>query len=96
MHASRLSDYIVNILMPTSVHLPKLLLDAVDRRAKQLGVSRNRFVVRALERDVARETEWSPGFFEKFTPLGPEDATAVDDMLAVIRANRRSKKPLAL
>ena len=79
--------------MPTSIHLPKQLLRAVDRRARQLGLSRNRFIRQALERDVARETEWSPGFLEKFTPLAPEDARAVDDMLEAILTSRRSKRP---
>ena len=38
--------------MPTSVHLPKPLLEAVDRRARALQISRNQLVVRALEREV--------------------------------------------
>jgi hypothetical protein len=79
--------------MPTSVHLPSKLLKAVDRRARQLGMSRNRFIVQALERDLSRATEWSPGFLEKFTPLEPSGARAVDVMLAAILANRKSKGP---
>jgi hypothetical protein len=82
--------------MATSVHLPKALLAAVDRRAKQLGISRNGFIVRALERDIAGHVEWSPGFFEKFIPLEQEDKRALDETLGVVRANRKSKKPLAL
>jgi metal-responsive CopG/Arc/MetJ family transcriptional regulator len=35
--------------MPTTVHIPPTLLKSVDRRAKALGVSRNRIIVRALE-----------------------------------------------
>ena len=79
--------------MPTSIHIPKGLLVAVDRRAKQLGMSRNRFIVRALERDISKDAEWSPGFFEKFAPLNREDAAALDETLAVVRDHRRSKKP---
>jgi len=82
--------------MPTSVHLPKKLLDAADRRAKALGMSRNRLIIRALERELAAETAWSRGFFEKFTPLTKGDAKAVDEMVNAIRQNRRSKKPLDL
>jgi hypothetical protein len=89
-------EYIPNIFMATSVHIPKELLVAVDRRAKQLGMSRNRLIVRALERDIAGEAEWSPGFFEKFSPLEREDASALDETLAAVRANRKSKKPPAL
>lgn len=82
--------------MPTSVHIPRHLLVAVDARAKQLGMSRNRVIVRALERDIARQTEWSPGFFEKFSPLSPEDAKALDETVTAVRLSRKSKKPLAL
>ena len=82
--------------MATSIHIPKGLLVAVDRRAKQLGMSRNRFIVRALERDIAKDAEWSAGFFEKFSPLNREDATALDETLGVVRENRRSKKPPTL
>lgn len=82
--------------MPTSVHIPKRLLVAVDRRAKQLGVSRNRVIVRALERDLAEEAAWSPGFFEKFAPLDAEDSRALDETLGVVRANRKNRKPLDL
>jgi hypothetical protein len=35
--------------MPTTVHIPDPLLNSVDRRAKALGISRNRLVVRALD-----------------------------------------------
>jgi hypothetical protein len=82
--------------MPTSVHIPKHLLVAVDRRAKQLGVSRNRLIVRALERDLAEESTWSQGFFEKFAPLDADDSRALDETLEVVRSNRKSRKPLKL
>ena len=82
--------------MPTSVHIPKSLLIAVDRRAKQLGLSRNRLIVRALERDLAEETAWSQGFFDKFAPLDDEDSKALEETLEAVRANRKSRRPLRL
>jgi hypothetical protein len=51
--------------MATTVHIPKLLLDAVDRRARALKVSRNRFIVRTLEQEIAERKDWSPGFFDR-------------------------------
>jgi predicted transcriptional regulator len=48
----------------TSIQLPKPLLEAVDRRARALRVSRERVIVRALERELAAPEEWSSGFFE--------------------------------
>jgi metal-responsive CopG/Arc/MetJ family transcriptional regulator len=79
--------------MPTSLHIPKPLLDEVDRRARRLKMSRNRFIVRAIEREVAAETEWSPGFFEKLAQVSLEEAAAVDEMMDAIRAGRTRKGP---
>lgn len=78
--------------MPTSVHLPKPLLAAVDKKARAFRISRNAFIVKALEREVAYGSEWPPGFFEK---LGVEDEDlreAVDEMRRAIEVGRRSKK----
>jgi predicted transcriptional regulator len=78
--------------MATTVHIPEALLKAVDRRARQLNLSRNRFIVRALEEKLAGAAEWSPGFFEKLES-GAADASAVTEMLRAIRAHRGSKRP---
>ncbi len=48
--------------MPTTVHLPTELLGRVDRRASELGLSRNRYTRGALERAVQKDTGWSPAF----------------------------------
>jgi hypothetical protein len=79
--------------MPTSIHLPPELLRALERRARELGMSRNRVIVHALQRELTRENEWSPGFFEKLDPLPEADAEVVDDMLRTIRAGRSRKRP---
>ena len=78
--------------MATSVHIPKPLLDAVDKRARLLKISRNRFIVRTLEREIDRQTAWSPAFFEHLTPLDEADAAAVGDMLDAIRSHRTRKR----
>ena len=80
-----------NIVMPTSVHLPAELLDAVDRRARALRISRNQLVVRALEREVQGSNDWSPGFFEMLTDVSPETRDDVDDLLKHVRGARTSK-----
>ncbi len=79
--------------MPTSIHLPKPLLDAVDRRARALNVSRNRLIVRALERELANTNEWSSGFFERLSETDPAIEEAVDQMMGEVRARRSSKEP---
>jgi len=79
--------------MTTSVNIPKPLLEAVDRRAHALGISRNRLIVKALERELAEGEAWSAGFFERLRTVDRATANAVDDMLAAVRARRRSKQP---
>jgi hypothetical protein len=80
--------------MPTSVHIPKPLLVAVDRRARALKISRNKLIVQALEREVASGSSWSPDFFARLESpeSGVEDAAV--EMLEAIRRGRRSKKPV--
>jgi predicted transcriptional regulator len=82
--------------MPTSVHIPKPLLVAVDRRARALKISRNRLIVQALEREVKGGADWSPGFFERLEDTEPALAATVDRMLEEIRHGRRSKGPVRL
>ena len=82
--------------MPTSVHLPAALLQALDRKARALRLSRNRVIVNALERDLAAPSAWSPGFFER---LGDTDAAtrdAIDEMRDAITVARSSKRPVRL
>jgi hypothetical protein len=81
--------------MATSVHLPPPLLQAIDRKARALKISRNRLIVQALEREVEAQP-WSPGFFNKLGAIEPGDGEALDASLATVRGRRRSKAPVAL
>jgi hypothetical protein len=82
--------------MPTSVHIPKPLLDAVDRRAHALRISRNRLIVQALERELSEGADWSVGFFERLGAVDEATTGAVDEMLSAVRGARRSKAPTRL
>jgi metal-responsive CopG/Arc/MetJ family transcriptional regulator len=73
------------------VHIPAALLKSVDRRAKALGVSRNRLIVRALEDAVADRAHWSPDFLERLRHVDDETSAAVDELLAAVKSARRSK-----
>lgn len=79
--------------MATSIHIPQPLLEAVDRKAQALKISRNRLIVRALERELASGSDWSPGFFEQLSTVDPETVEAVDDLLASVRKARTAKPP---
>ena len=85
--------------MATTVHIPTELLERLDARARELGISRNRYVIQALERAIAEETEWSPQFLEALADAAKDTDSheAVDEMMRVIRSERRSrKKPISL
>ena len=79
--------------MPTTVHIPAPLLKSIDRRAKALGVSRNRLIVRALERAMTERTNWTPEFLERLRRVDRETSDAVDELLADVKHARRSKEP---
>jgi predicted transcriptional regulator len=77
--------------MPTTVHIPPGLLKSVDRRAKALGLSRNRLIVRALERVVSDRSTWAPEFLEKLRDVDQDTIGAVDELLTNVKQARRSK-----
>lgn len=79
--------------MTTSIHIPKPLLEAVDRKARALKISRNRLIVRALERELTAGAGWSPGFFERLGSVASETAEAVDELLVSVLQARTSKPP---
>jgi hypothetical protein len=66
--------------MPTSILLPRRLLEAIDRRARLLGISRNRLIVNVLDRELGRESRWTTGFLERLADIAVQDAAAVDDL----------------
>lgn len=79
--------------MPTTVHIPAALLKSVDRRAKALGVSRNRLIVRALEQAISERPGWAPEFLDRLRNVDPDTSAAVDELLTTVKQARRSKKP---
>ncbi len=86
--------YTINIFeMATSVHIPKDLLEAVDRRARALKISRNKLIIRALEREIEGAATWSPGFFEQLEETDEQLEADVDRLLDAVVGARRSKGP---
>lgn len=79
--------------MTTTVHLPPKLLKLIDRRAGELGVSRNRYIVLALTKAIEEETRWSPRFLKAITEAAKDldSHRAIDDMMRAI-TGRRSRK----
>ena len=86
-------DIFVNVFMPTTVHIPDPLLKSVDRRAKALGISRNRLVVRALEQAVSVRSGWAPEFLQRLRHVDHGTSSAVDELLVAVKQARRSREP---
>ena len=84
--------------MSTTVHLPADLLATIDRRAQGQGMSRNRYIVRALERAVATEARWSARLVDELAAAGAdaEGRQALVELRAAIATNRTRKEPPAL
>ena len=84
--------------MPTTIHLPSELLEHVDRRAEERDMSRNRYIVQALERAVEEETSWSRTFLETLATAAEDRDShkAVDQMMADIESHRTRKAPRRL
>jgi metal-responsive CopG/Arc/MetJ family transcriptional regulator len=82
--------------MATTVHIPATLLKSVDRRARALGVSRNRLIVRALEQAVSERSAWTPEFLERLRTIDRDTSEAVDELLAAVKQSRRSNPPPTL
>lgn len=59
-------------------------------------MSRNRLIVKVLEREVSGKTGWSEGFFERLSQVDEATGAAAEEMLTTIRGARRSKEPRQL
>ncbi len=84
--------------MSTTVHLSPHLLESVDHQARELGLSRNRYIIRALERTLESETRWSVRFAEELAAAHSDDEArrTLEEVVAVIATNRTRKEPPAL
>lgn len=78
----------------TSVRLPDDLVDALDRRAEALGLTRSQLIVRAVEKAIAESSEWSPKFLDAVGRPREELDDAVDELMDAITSRRsRSEAP---
>lgn len=84
--------------MPTTIHLSPDLLESVDRRAGELGISRNRYISHALEKAIDEETSWSPRFLKALAAArdDSEGRELVEQMTEAIAAHRTRKAPAEL
>ena len=81
--------------MPATIHLPAELLKEVDRHAKGLGMSRSKYIGRALKAAIEQESSWSRDFLDALASASEdrEGGGLVDEMMTAIHASRASKGP---
>ena len=83
----------------TTFHIPDELLRNIDRAARSLGVSRNRFVLQACGEALARQAgEWPAGFFDSSNTKEDEKllAEATKELEKSVLARRMNRGAVAL
>ena len=81
------------VVMPTSIRLPPKLLARVDSRAKALGVSRNDYLVGAIEAGMDARDTWSPELLSILeNPLDSGTRRLFDDSMTAVRKARRNRR----
>ena len=79
--------------MPTTVHIPELLLERVDTRAKALGISRNRVIIDALEASLGTKEEWPPELLQLLRrPLSARASEEFAESMAAVRRGRVNRR----
>lgn len=65
----------------TTIHFPEKLLKEIDNAAKNHGMSRNKYVLRACEAELSKEEgTWPEDFFN--SQLTREDRQILDEAVA--------------
>lgn len=82
--------------MPATIHIPAVLMRSVERRAKSLGVSRNRLIVSALERVVDERPQWSSEFLTRLRRVDIATVRSVEALQRDVKRLRRSRPPHTL
>ena len=78
----------------TTVHLPDVLLSKIDKIVKEIGISRNRFIIKACEEALKENAgRWPEGFFEPDLSaanlkLLREGVAEMEDAIMQMRRNR--------
>lgn len=81
--------------MATTIHLAPDLLKSLDEHATELGISRNRYIIQAVERAIEDSTQWSSRFRRALAAASEdrESHEALTEMVQEISVHRSSKGP---
>ena len=83
----------------TTVHLPDALLSKIDQIVKEIGISRNRFIIKACEEALQNNAgNWPKNFFEP--ELSPGNLkllkAGVAEMESAILKKRKNRSDVVL
>lgn len=76
--------------MTTTIHIPNELLFVLDRRIKELHISRNKYICTILQKDLANV--WPEEFIHKKLTSNKLLTDSVDDLQKMIQAQHINKK----
>jgi len=78
-----------------TVSISQELLRRVDSRSQELGVGRNDYILKSLEKAVEEETSWSPAFLKMLGVAASdvEGAKPVDEMMTALKNDNSAPKP---
>ena len=82
----------------TSVHFPKGVLEEIDRRAAEEGLSRNRVIVEACRKALEEgRVNWPPGFFsdDHLTKAARKELRESEEVFARTISDRRKSRKVA-
>ncbi len=75
--------------MSTTVHIPPKILTAIDRKSRELNISRNKYICMALEKETS--SDWPEDFKKKKLSPDKKITEAVDEMMEAIRSGLTRK-----
>ena len=80
----------------TSIRFPDALVEALDRRAAALGLTRSEIVVQAVEKALADRSAWSPAFLKAIGTPRPELEELAEEVMSAVRQRRTRSRGLRL
>lgn len=79
--------------MITTIHIPDDLLSSLDRKIKELHISRNKYICMILQKEIA--STWPEEFVHKKLAPNKLLTESVDELQKIIRTQRVNKKGVA-
>ena len=80
--------------MTTTIHIPEDLSKFLEKRSKELHVSRNKLICMILRKEI--KEEWPDSFKKVKTPPSKSLLSGINEMISIVKTNRKNKKSVVL